>query len=114
MSRIGCHTSRNCGTAKSNSPWKVDRPIKKPPASMTAPQDGTAPAGGQADQVATGQDVLQDPHPARGAPGALLARGKGPLGQQDEPAQGRERRGAEQDQVRGPPQGHVLPEDPVP
>ena len=35
ISRIGWKTSRNCGTAKSNSPWKVESPIRKAPPSST-------------------------------------------------------------------------------
>ena len=31
MIRIGCSTSRNCGTPKSNSPWKVESATRKPP-----------------------------------------------------------------------------------
>ena len=36
MISIGCNTKRNWGTPKSNSPWKVDRPMSRPPASETA------------------------------------------------------------------------------
>ena len=36
ISRIGWQTSRNCGTAKSNSAWKVERPTRNEPARMNS------------------------------------------------------------------------------
>ena len=41
---IGWKTNWNCGTPKSNSAWKVDRPIRKPPGERRAAAASAAPA----------------------------------------------------------------------
>src|SRR5918998_1527909 len=49
MSSTGCRISRNCGTAKSYSPWKVERPIRSAPARLTCMSRrivAVLPAGG--------------------------------------------------------------------
>ena len=92
ISRTGWKTSRNCGTAKSNSPWKVESPIRNAPPSSTCWMRTLR------------RDALR-PH---------LARGGGALHQQDHAAERRHRGAAEQQQVGRPPQRHVLAEDAVP
>ena len=37
---IGCRTRRNCGTPKSNSAWKTDRPMSMPPSAKTRSEPG--------------------------------------------------------------------------
>ena len=85
---IGWKRKSNCGTPKSNSAWKVESPIRKPPAS----------------------DARAQRHAALPAAGARAR----PLGEQDRLADQRDRGAADQHQVGRAPERHVLAEQPVP
>ena len=93
-SSTGSSTKRNWGTPKSNSAWKVERPINRPPIRPMR-RRRTIRAGSLA-----GAGV--------GAPRAH------PLDQQHGLADQGHPGAADQHQVGGPPQGHVLAEQPVP
>ena len=94
---IGWKRKSNCGTPKSNSAWKVERPIRKPPPSAarrSISQNGTLPVAILAAGGCPGVRVpsaSSTPWPTSDTDGA-----------------------ADQHQVRRAPQRHVLAEEPVP
>ena len=97
-SMIGSRTSWNCGTPKSNSAWKVERPIRSaahrkgaPVARDAATTRSAAARGPRTARARRRPSTIRIALPTRVSAGA-----------------------ADQHQVRRPPEGDVLAEDPVP